>query len=156
QASANAPASCAIDPQSIVSRSSTGVAQVSNLALIYARAVVSPPRPVPAGGALLGLRVEATVRQIVPNGGRTIVTSTVNMTGGGGDLRSEYVTFTLDIPIDAAERDAAIRDYVESLERAAASSTNERERLQAAMLQRMGSSAFASMFRQHRVGRFQI
>lgn len=148
-------AACGVEPSSIVSRSPAGLAQVSNLALLYMR-VSTPPRRVPAPGALQGLRAEATVNQIAPDGSRTIVPSSVNATGGGGDTRAEYVEFVLDIPIDASERDAAIKDYVSEIARAAAASTNERERAMAATLQATGASTFAPLFRQHRVGRFEV
>jgi hypothetical protein len=84
------------------------------------------------------------------------VPSKVNTTGGGGDTQSEYVSFVLDVPIDAAERDAAIKDYVSEITRAAGASLNERERAMMATLQAGGSSPFAALFRQHRVGRYRV
>lgn len=154
---ARAPASsCGVAPPAIVSRSPSGLAQVSNLALLHVRALVSPPRPVPAGGVLQSLGVEATVYQIAADGTRTLVPSSVNSTGAGADTESEYVSFTLEIPIAPSERDAAVRDYVAELVRAAASSTSERERAMASTLQATGGSAFAQMFRQHRTGRFAV
>ena len=148
-------AACGVEPSSIVSRSPDGLAQVSNLALLTMR-VSAPPRRVPASGTLQGLRAEATVHQIGADGTRTIVPSSVNATGSGADTRAEYVAFFLDIPIDTAERDAAIKDYVAEVARAAAASTNERERASVAALQASGASAFAALFRQHRVGRFLV
>jgi hypothetical protein len=148
-------ASCDVDPSSVISRSPSNLAQVSNLALLHARAVVSSRRPMPSSGVLGGQRVEATVYQEA-GGVRTIVPSAVNLSGGGGDAQSEYVAFTLDIPIESQERDAAIRDYLTAVARAAASSTNERERAIAATVQSTAASALAPMFRQHRVGRFHV
>jgi hypothetical protein len=149
-------ASCDVDPSSVISRSPSNLAQVSNLALLHARAVVSSRRPMPSSGVLGGQRVEATVYQEAASGVRTIVPSAVTLSGGGGDAQSEYVAFTLDIPIESEERDAAIRDYLTAVARAAASSTNERERAMAATVQSTAASALAPMFRQHRVGRFHV
>jgi hypothetical protein len=146
---------CAVEPSSIVSRSPAGQAQVSNLAFLQMRASI-PPRRMPASGTLQGLQAQATVYQIKPDGTRTIVASSVNSTGGGGDTQAEYIAFILDIPIDVAERDAAIRDYIAEVARAAAASTNERERAMAATLQANGAAAFVPLFRQHRAGRFHV
>jgi len=99
-----------------------------------------------------------TVYQISPSGVRSIVPSRLNCCGGGGggDSESEYVGFVVDIPVDPSERDAAIRKYLSDLASSAASSPNEKEREQGRLLQKMGPSALAPIFRQLRVGRFQV
>jgi hypothetical protein len=133
--------SCAVAPNSIVSRSPSGLAQVGNLELIFMDAHISPPRRMPASKVLQGLKAEATVYQIAPDGARTIVASSVHPTGGGGDAQSERVTFTLDVPIDTAERDAAIKAYIAGIGGAAAA---------------VPPSTFVPLFRQHRVGRYRV
>ena len=110
----------------------------------------------PASGTVPGLQAQATVYQIKPDGTRTIVASSVNSTGGGGDTQAEYVTFILDIPIDVAERDAAIRDYISEMARAAAAATISPPPAMAGTLQAGGAAAFVPLFRQHRAGRFHV
>jgi hypothetical protein len=151
-----AASSCGVAPNSVASRSPSGLAQVGNLELIFIDAHISPPRRWPASKVLQGLKAEATVYQIAPDGTRAIVPSSVNNTGGGGDTQSERVTFILDVPIDTAERDTAIKDYVSEITRAAGASLNERERAMIATLQAGGSSPFLALFRQHRVGRYRV
>lgn len=137
-------ASCTVEPTDAgaVSRSSRGVAQVSNLDLIQLKASV-PSRPLPASGVLEGLQAEVTVYQISSKGEKNIVPSAVKSSGGGGDERAEWASFWLDIPLDAAERTAAIRRYLADIGVGPG-------------LQEGAAQSFAGIFRQHRVGRFQI
>src|SRR5262249_46328244 len=156
QAAPQHTATCSVQPKSVVARSQDGVAQVSNLALIAIEARITPHRAVPAEG-LFGLRVEATVFLIDSDNRRTAVPSRAIPSGGGGDLESnsEYTNFYLDIPIDEAERDAQIHDYLEGIAQQIAASANERERAMADKLRTPeAADAFSAYFKQHRVGRF--
>jgi len=149
-------ASCEVGHSSLLNRSSSGVAQVSNLGLIDIQCRV-PRRLYKAGTVQHGLKVDATVYQVSPSRVRGIVPSRVNVSGGGlGDSESEYVRFYVDIPVDPSERDAAIRKYLSDLASSAASSPNEEEREQARLVEKMGPQALTPIFRQHRVGRFQV
>lgn len=141
-------------------RSTSGVVQVSNLTGVRLQIRV-PRRPMPPSHQLLGLGAEITVRQIGADGAKTIVPAKANVSGGGGDATTETVYFQLDIPVDPAERDAAIHEYLTALAAHAEASTNEQERAQAATLQIMARSgsgvfAFQNVFSQQRVGSFEI
>jgi hypothetical protein len=146
-------ATCEVGRSTMVSRSLSGIALVSNLGLIEISCRV-PRRPSPKAGTVqYGLKAEATVYEVSPDGARSMVPSAVNVSGGGGDSQSEYVSFYLDVPIDSTERDAAIRTYLAKI---AASATNEHQREMARGLQKMDPRTLAPMFRQQRVGRFQV
>ena len=177
-----AAATCEVGPGGVVSRSGSGVAQVSNLALIDMRASVSR-RPNPDSGVRHGLSAEVTVEtlsggavpaevpsSIVESGGGADtrsewvsftleVPSSIVESGGGADTRSEWVSFTLEIPIDPAERDAAIRDYMdEVIAEAAASADPDAQALSSALQdgRTNASRALAQGFLQHRVGSFRV
>ena len=142
--SAAAQSSCIVEPSSVIGRSPSGVAQVSNLGLIHLRAHV-PNRPLPRTGRLEGLKADVTVYQISGAGSRTIVPSRVIQSGGGGDASTEYAGFVLDIPVDPSERDAAIGEF---LARLGPAPSDDRTR--------MARGAVAQMFRQHRTGLFRV
>jgi hypothetical protein len=145
-------ASCEVGHSSL-NRSSSGVAQVSNLGFIGIQCRVPRRR---YKSVQNGLKVDATVYQVSPSGVRSIVPSRVSVSGSGGNSASEYVNFDVDIPVDPSERDAAIRKYLSDLANSAASSPNEKEREQGRLLQKMGPQALTPIFRQHRIGRFQV
>jgi hypothetical protein len=147
---------CSVLAPSILGRSSSGVAQVSNLQLMQLECRRSPPRPLPPSQVHLPLTVEAVVYQTSATGPQTLVPSGVAASGTQGDTQSEGVLFYLDIPIDEAERDAAIRAFIAALTRRAAASPNEAERAQAARLAAADPRGMALMMRQHRVGRFHV
>src|SRR5258708_10102006 len=92
-------------------------------------------RPFTSSGRQVGLRAEVTVSQVDATGTRKIVASSVNNIGGGGDPVSENVEFTLDIPLDSSERDAAIREYLAAVTAAAASLPDAKDRAFALRLQ---------------------
>jgi len=110
----------------------------------------------PPSGQQHLLTVEAVVYQLSERDARILVPSQVMKSGGGADLQSESVYFYLDIPIEDAERDAAIRAFIADLARQAASSPNEAERAQATRLAGMDPRGLAQTVRQHRVGRFRV
>jgi hypothetical protein len=147
---------CSVLAPSILSRSSSGVVQVSNLALMSFECRRSPPRPMPPSQVQYPFKVEAVVYQVSETGQRILVPSTVTASGTQGDTESEAVLFYLDIPVDDAERDAAVRAFIAALTRQAAASPNEAERAQAARLAGVDPRGMALMMRQHRVGRFRV
>jgi hypothetical protein len=136
-------------------KSSSGITQVSNLGLIDITCRIAARRT-PKSGIQYGLRVDAKVYQLSPDGARRLVPSTLNLSGGGQNLDIEHVNFYLGIPLDVSDRDAAIRAYLSYLSRQAASSQDEKDRNMAPLLQKMGPGVFAPIFRQNRVGRFQV
>jgi hypothetical protein len=149
---------CEVQPTAIVGRSSSGIPQVSNLALIWMVARI-PARPFPAIGQVrYGLDVDVSVYDLGANRARKAVTATVNRSGSGLQRGMEEAHFTIDIPIDSAERDTAIREYISDVMRQAASSPNEAERAAALHLQDAAKNPqyFVSLFRQHRAGLFEI
>lgn len=150
-----AAASCGVMPQSVVARSAAGLAQVSNLALISVEAIVGR-RSMPPSGVLEGLKADVTVYQVSPAGTRTVVPASITVFGGGGDPTTESVRFDLRIPVETAERDAAIRDYIAEVARKAGASADPRERAMAAAVAAMKPEALVALFRQHRVGSFRV
>jgi hypothetical protein len=147
---------CSVLAASILSRSSSGVVQVSNLPLMQLECRRFPRRPLPPSGVQYPLTVEAAVYQVSETGARNLVPSLVAASGSDGDPASEAVHFYLDIPIDESERGAASRAFIAELARRAASSPNETERAQAERLAGMDPRGMAEMMRQHRVGLFRV
>jgi hypothetical protein len=147
--------SCGVMPPSIIGRSPAGVAQVSNLAAIRVEATVSR-RLLPPSGVLQGLKADVRVYQVSPTGARTVVPASVNLSGGGGDQTTESVWFDLNIPVESAERDAAIRDYITELMGRAGASSDGRDRALAPTVSAMKPEMFVGLFRQHRIGSFRV
>jgi hypothetical protein len=79
-------ATCELASKSIPSRSSSGIAQVSNLEGIQITCRV-PARPFPTkpGEIRNGLRAATSAYQISPDGSKKLVPSEVRQFGGGGD-----------------------------------------------------------------------
>jgi hypothetical protein len=149
--------SCFVQAPSVLSRSSSGVAQVSNLQLIYLECRRSPPRALPQSGQQLPLTVEAVVYHVSDDGAKVRVPSQVMASGSGADLQAESISFYLDIPLGDAEREAASRSFLAELARLAKSSPNESERAQMArLLQFADARTMAQTIRQHRAGRFHV
>jgi hypothetical protein len=149
-------ATCQVQPNSVVSRTASGVPQVTNLGLIDMEARV-PRRPV-LNNPDYGVKADVTVYELAPDGTRKAVRSSVQSSGGGGDPRTEYDSFTLSIPVDDAERDQAIRDFVRELSERVAASPNEIDRVAAQRLLPLAQAnpqMLVPMFRQHRIGRFE-
>jgi hypothetical protein len=147
------PASCELASKSIVSRSSSGLAQVSNLEDIQITCRV-PGRPFPTkpGESRLGLRAATTAYEISQDGSKKLVPSEVNQTGGenggfGPDPKPEGVLFYVHIPLESAKRDAETRRYLARMEKLMAPRqiTNER-----------APEALPEVIYQHRVGHFQV
>jgi molybdate transport system substrate-binding protein len=142
-AAAPATARCDVHPSSVLSRSPDGAAQVSNLDLILVKAIVPKRPPVAPGETRKALQPQVAVYQVSADGKRSKVPSATNVHGGEGAVGGEDILFWLDVPIDTAERDEAARRYMA-------------DSGMSPSLQAMGPAAFAGIFRQHRVGKFQV
>ena len=148
---------CELSSKSIVSRSSSGLAQVSNLGDIQITCRV-PARPFPTesrGEGRNGLRAATTAYKIFPDGRKRSVPSEVHYSGGGGggfglDPEPEFVDFYVHIPLGSAERDAEARRYLAKIEKSMAPEQITEEAHQRA-LERMRDFVY-----QRRVGHFQV
>ena len=150
------PAPCELASKSIVSRSSSGLPQVSNLGDIQITCRV-PPRPFPTkpGEIRYDLRAATTAYKISPNGHKKSVPSEVHQFGGGGggfgpDPELEWVDFYVHIPLEPAERDAEVRRFLAKLEESMPLGSMTEEAQQRA-LERGREFVY-----QHRVGHFQV
>jgi hypothetical protein len=147
------PASCDLASKSIVSRSSSGLAQVSNLGSIRITCRVSP-RPFPAkpGETQNGLRAATTAYKISPDGSKKLVPSEVRQFGGGfgPDPEPEWVDFYVHIPLELAERDAEARRYLAKIEKSIAPERITEE------AQKRALKGLRELVYQHRVGQFQV
>jgi hypothetical protein len=150
------PASCELAGQSIVSRSSSGLAQVSNLGDIQITCRV-PARPFPTkpGTSRNGLRAATTAYKVSPDGSKKLVLSEVHQYGGGGggigpNPEPEWVDFYVHIPLESAERDAEARRYLVRVEKSMAPAEITEQAHQRA-LDRTREFVY-----QHRVGHFQV
>ncbi len=147
------PASCELVQQSIISRSSSGLAQVSNVGDIQITCRV-PARPFPAapGTSRSSLKAATTAYKVSPDGSKELVLSEVHLSGGGfgPNPEPEWVDFRVHIPLESAERDAEARRFLAKLEKSMAPKEfTEQERQRA--LDRTRELVY-----QHRVGHFQV
>lgn len=110
---------CELAKESILGRSSLGLAQVSNLGSIRIKCRV-PPRPFPTkpGDFRNGLQVETTAYKISANGIKTLVPSEVSLIGGGfgPDPEPEWVDFYVKIPLEADQLDTEVSLYLAKLD----------------------------------------
>ena len=143
--------SCELGGKSVVSHSSSGLAQVSNLGLIQIECHV-PARPFPTkpGEAGYLLKVATVAYQISPDGSKKLVPSEVNQTGGGYDTETESVFFDAHIPLETTERDDEARRFVARIEKSMAPEQITEESHQQ-MLKRV-----REFVDPHRVGHFQL
>jgi hypothetical protein len=150
------PASCELAPQSIVSRSSSGLAQVSNVGDIQITCRV-PARSFPTnpGTSRNGFKAVTSAYKVSSDGSKKLVLSEVHQYAGGGggfgaNSEPEWVEFLVHIPLEPAERDAEFRRYLAKLEKSLAPKKfTEQERQRA--LDRAGDLVY-----QHRIGHFQV
>jgi len=112
------PASCELASKSIVSRSSSGLAQVSNLGTIEITCRV-PARPFPTkpGEGRNGLTAATAAYKISSDSSKELVPSEVKQFGGGfqADPDLEWVAFYVHIQLKDAERDEEARRYIARL-----------------------------------------
>jgi len=153
------PPSCELAKESILSRSSSGLAQVSNVGDIRIRCRV-PARPFPTkpGEFRDGLTAATTAYEVSANGGKKLAPSEVHVFGGGGDgfgayRVTEYVDFYVHIPLDSEELDAEARRYLAQL---MASMTPEQKAQLTEDAQKKALENLRSLVYQHRVGHFQV
>lgn len=151
--------SCELAKESILSRSSSGLAQVSNLGSIRIRCRI-PARPFPTkpGESRNGLTAATTAYEVSADGSKKLVPSEVHVFGGGGDgfgvdSEPEYVDFYVHIPLDPAEADAESRRYLARLEE---SMTVEQKSRFTEDGQKKALGNLRPLVYQHRVGHFQV
>jgi hypothetical protein len=146
-------ASCKLARKSIVSRSSSGLAQVSNLGDIEITCHV-PARQFPTnpGESRNGLRAATTAYKISPDGTKRSVHSEAHESGGGfrPEQEREWVDFYVHIPLDSAERDAEVRRYLAKIEKSMAPEQITEEAHQRAL------EKTRDLIYQHQVGHFQV
>jgi len=110
--------SCELAKESILSQSSSGLPQVSNIGSIRIKCRI-PARPFPTkpGEIRYGLRAETTAYQIEAKGAKEPVPSEANVTGGGfGPEPEEWVDFYVHIKLDSKELDEEARKFVAKME----------------------------------------
>jgi len=154
-------ASCQVSDESVVGRSASGIAQVSNLGLIQIRCrVAARPFPSQPGEVLTGLRAQTKVYKISADGMKSSVSSDVNVSGGGSADGVEWVDFYLNIPLDPAERDAEIQRLLANFKKALTDGNSSEENGQHSLerLHRLETNpqALTPMISQYRTGRFRI
>jgi len=152
--------SCEIAKESIVSRSSSGLAQVSNLGGIRITCRV-PARPfptTPGGEPRYGLKAATTAYEISTDGSKKLVPSEVHIVGGGGDgfgadPAPEWVEFDVLIPLDSKELDAEARRYLAKMME---SMTPEQKVQVGQFPQEKALKNIKELVYQSRVGHFQL
>lgn len=148
--------SCELAKESVLSRSTTGVPQVSNLGGIRVKCRV-PQRPFPTkpGEYRNGLRAETAAYDIGANGTKMFVPSEVNVVGGGfgPEPEPEWVDFYVHIPLDSKELDAEARKYLAKLE---ASMTPSQKGQLAEDVQKKALGNLRQVVDQNRTGHFKV
>ena len=120
--------SCELDEKSVISRTPTGIAQVSNLGGVEIECRI-PARPFPNKPGRVASAFEPkqtptkswrAVRRLVP--------SEVKVSGGGSAAGAEWVGFVFLIPLDAAEQEIeAQRIYCQNTRSAVPGRTGKAE-----------------------------
>jgi hypothetical protein len=148
-------ASCEITKSTIVSLSPAGLTQVSNLRLIEVVCSVSArPFPSKPGEFRNGLGAATTAYEIAKNGDRKEVPSEAKASGNGGDFKREWVSFSVYLPLDPAERAIEARRYIANLKKAAEPLRPDFPWQQLESPQALAS--LSDMVSQHRAGHFQV
>ena len=107
--------------KNIMSRSSSGLAQVSNVGDIEITCrVAARPFPSKPGESRNGLTAATEAYLTSSDGTEMLVPSEVIVHGGGGGgfmvaEGQEWVAFYVHIPLDAAERDSEARNYLDKM-----------------------------------------
>lgn len=143
------PASCELVGKSVVSRSPSGLAQVSNLGDIQITCS-APARPYSWGDSRSPLKIATAAYQVLPDGSKKLVPSETKQTGGGSDTEVESVYFYVHIPLEPAERDAEANRLLAKMEKSMPSEQVTEEAHQRA-LERLREFVY-----QHRVGHFAV
>lgn len=148
--------SCELAKESILSRSSSGLAQVSNVGEIRIKCRI-PARPFPTkpGESRNGLTAATTAYAVAADGSKKVVPSEVDVFGGGRDGfgEPEYVDFDVHIPLGSEELDAEVRRYLVKLQ---ASMTPEQKAQFTEDAQKKALEKVRRLVYQHRVGHFQV
>ncbi len=149
-------AACVLAKESILSRSSSGLFQVSNVGPIRVKCTI-PKRPFPTkpGEFRNGLRAETTAYEIAADGTKTLVPSEVNVVGGGfgPDPEPDWVDFEVNILLDRDEIDSEVSRYLAKLEGAMTAEQKEQYKVLNGASTR---EKLRLLIRQHRIGHFQI
>lgn len=153
----NQPPLCELATTSIVSRSAAGVAQVSNLGDIEIECrVAARPFPTRPGESRNGLTAATEAYLISDDDTKTLVASEVLVHGGGGGgfkaetAQSEFVDFSVHIPLEPEERDSEARRYLAKMEKELPQlQLSEEDRGKA--IERIGESVY-----QQRLGHFRL
>lgn len=143
------PASCELVGKSVVSRSSSGIAQVSNLGDIEITCS-APARPYSWGDTRSPIKIATAAYQVLPDGSKKIEPSETNQTGGSYGTEPELVYFHLHIPLEPAERDAEANRLLAKMEKSMPSEQVTEEAHQRA-LERLREFVY-----QHRIGHFEV
>jgi len=151
-------ASCNLTDKSVVARTSSGLAQVSNMGDIEITCSVPARLERP-----YMLKVATVASQISADGSKKPVPSEAIPTGSGvgacapreGDPEKEWIIFYVHLPLEPTERDDEARKYLAKMEK-------EREKAWPSLLQLTEEDRQRALERlrefvyQHRVGHFQI
>jgi hypothetical protein len=143
------PASCELAGKSMVSRSSSGLAQVSNLGDIQITCSARP-RPYSWGESRSPLKIATVAYQVLPDGSKKLVPSETNQTGGSYATEVESVYFHFHIPLEPAERDAEANRIVALIEK-----TMPSEQVTEEFHQRVLERS-RKLVGEHRIGHFQV
>lgn len=143
------PVSCELADKSVVSRSSSGVAQVSNLGDIQITCGI-PPRPYSFGENRSPLKIATVAYQVLADGSKKLVPSETNQSGGSHATDMESVFFHLHIPLEPAELDQEANRLLSKVEQLMPTEHVTEETHQRALLRIRG------FIGQHRVGHFQV
>lgn len=133
----------------MVSRSSSGVAQVSNLGDIQIICSVLG-RPYSWGETRSPLKIATVAYQVLPDGSKKFVPSETNQSGGTSAAEMESVYFHFHIPLEPAERDAEANRLLAKVEKSMPSDQVAEEAHQR-YLERI-----RDLIGQHRVGHFRV
>lgn len=110
------PASCELAGRSVASRSSSGLAQVSNLGDIQITCS-APARPYSWGESRSLLKIATVAYELFPDGSKKLVPSETNQTGGSSTSEPELIYFHLHIPLEPPERDAEAKRLLAKMEK---------------------------------------
>ena len=149
--------SCELAKGSILSRSSSGLPQVSNLGIIRITCRV-PQRPFPTkpGEFRPGLRAETTAYEISTIGTKKLIPSEAKIIGGGAfgpAPEPESVIFYVQIPLDSEQLDTEARRSLAMLE---LSMTPEQKAQFDEVSRKKALENLRQLVSQHRVGHFQV